>query len=483
MDLAASPPARAGAHRPARLARPALGGVLLAVAFLAAACGSSTPVPPLPVPTLDDYSPAVKDQLRSVLDRAAADPGNAALAGAWGRALYAYGLYEAAEQSFARARALAPKSFEWAYLLGVVRSDRGRFPEAEEALRAAAAIRPDDLPTSLRLADLLEKSGDEQQALRILEAVRQRAPAAAAVYYRLGRLYAPRDRAQASVYLEQALGIEPDYREARYLLANTYTLEGRSDDAKKQLELFEQTDTTPRRHYQDPLLDALVELKTGDARTLYEDALAQQQAGNLRRALELYESTLEVDAAHLQAHVSLIAVHGMLSNFEQAVVHFNRAVALNPDTLEAYYNLGLVRHSAGDPAAAAAAFSKALEINPADAQTHANLGVVLEQLGRGAEAENHFRIALQNDPAAPTANFHLGRRFVERGRAREALPYLEKALAGASEQSAVHAFLALAYRRLGNREQARSHGMLALQQARANGQTELAEQIASELGL
>ena len=455
-----------------------------ALAASALSCGAAPPVPPLPAPALDEFSPAVRERMQPVLDKARAEPGNASPAGDWGRALYAYGLREAAAQAFSRARAIEPEAFEWAYFLGVAQADLGRFAEAEESLRAAAALRPGDLPASLHLADLLEKAGDGQQALRMLEAALQREPDVAAVHYRLGRLYASRDRAKSSAYLERALGIEPDYREAHYLLANAYTLAGRAADARRHLELFEQADPRPRRHYADPLLDALDELRAQDARTLYEEGLAQQNAGELQQALALYNAVLEIDPDHAQAHISLIAVHGMLGDDRQAVLHFERATALNPDIAEAHYNLGLLRHYARDFKAAAAAFSKALEINPTDAKAHGNLGVSLEQLGRGAEAEEHFRSALQHDPADSTANFHLGRRLAERGRYREALPYLQRALESEGGQPALAAYvLALTHRRLGNAAQAREYGALALAQARAGGQDALAAQIAAELGL
>ncbi len=460
------------------------GVVLPAIAALTAFCGSPPPLPPLPVPALDEFSPAVRERMQPVLDKARAEPDQASAAGDWGRVLYAYGLREDAAQAFSRARALEPEAFEWAYFLGVAQADMGRFQEAETALRAAAALRPGDLPATLRLADLLEKSGDERQALGMLEAALQQAPDVAAAHYRLGRLYASRDRAKSSAHLERALGIEPDYREAHYLLANAYTLAGRAEDAQRHLELFEQADPQPRRHYADPLLDALDEIRASDARTLYEEGLARQNAGDPQQALALYNAALEVDPDHAQAHVSLIAVHGMLGDARQAVLHFERATALNPDIAEAHYNLGLVRHYARDFEAAAAAFSKALEINPTDAQAHGNLGVSLEQLGRGAEAEEHFRLALEQNPADSTANFHLGRRLAERGRYRQALPYLEKALESEGGQPALAAYvLALAHRQLGNGEQARKYGALALEQAQAGGQAALAEQIASELGL
>ena len=450
----------------------------LSVATFLLSCDSAPHAPEVPAPSREAFSPAVREQFQPILDKARGQSDDPAAVGEWGRMLYAYRLYQPAEQAFFRARALAPESFEWTYFLGVTLADQGKFPEAEQSLRSALELRPDNLPSAVRLADLLEQTGDQEQALEILTGL----PGSAAVRYRLGRLYAATDAAKAKDHLLKALQLEPDYREALNQLASVYTSLGLVDEARKQIELFEQADPTEFRHYEDPLLDELVALKARDAKTLYDEGLAFQRAGDAPQALSRYNSVLEGDPKHAQAHVGLIAVYGMMADATTALKHFELAVAINPNISEAHYNLGLIRYHEQDYEAAVGLFTKALEITPTDPEALGNLAVSLELLGRGGEAERRLHKALESDPLNAAANFHLGRRLAERRRYREALPFLAKATA--RQKTAAPSFvLALVHKQLGNPDLARRHGAEALEHARSSGQEELASQISAQLGL
>ncbi len=456
---------------------------VLVSAVLAFGCADSA-LPPLPQPVLDGLAPAVREQMKTAGAKAERHSGEASAVGQLGRILYAYGQSQAARDCFVRCRGLDPDRFDWAYLLGVVEAGLGRFDEARAAFEAAAAMRPADLPTALRLADLLERSGDHAESREVLENVLGKAPTSAATHYRLGRLAAAENSGKAIEHLEAALEIEPDYREALYALASAYRLEGRHEEAAERIARYEQTDPTPRRHYADPLIDAMNSIRARSAQDSFSEGHALQARGDLESALAAYGTVLEIDPEHAQAHVNLVAIHGELGNYEQAIRHYERSVELNPAIAEAHYNYGVSRHFAGDFRGAAEAFEKALAINPQNPDTHGNLGASLAELGRESEATRHFRLAIERNPSHPMANFHLGRQLADRGRYREALPYLEKAVETESVGTALHAFLlALVHRELGSAGRAEEYGRIALRRARARSQGDLEARILAELGL
>ena len=451
-------------------------------AFLALGCADSS-MPPLPQPVLDGFAPAVQEQLKAARARADDYPDQASAVGQMGRILYAYGQFRAARDCFLRCRGLDPDRFEWAYLLGVVESGLGRFVEARAAFEAAAAMRPVDLPTALRLADLLEHSGGHAGSRVILEDVLRRSSGTAAAHYRLGRLAAAEGSSEAIDHFEAALGIEPDYREALYALASAYRLDGRREEAAEQIARYEQADPTPRRHYADPLIDAMDSIRARSAQDTFNEGHALQARGDFEGALAAYGDVLEIDPEYVQAHVNLVAIHGELGNHDQALRHYGRSVELNPSIAEAHYNYGVSRHFAGDFRGAAEAFGKAVTINPQDADTHGNLGASLEELGRAIDAARHFRLAIELNPSHPIANFHLGRRLAEQGRYRESLPYLEKAVETESVGTALHAFLlALVHRELGSADRAKEYARIALRHARARSLGDLEARILAELG-
>ena len=447
------------------------------------ACSDSS-LPPLPEPILDGFARPVRDQIRSAAERASAESDSAAVVGALGRVLYAYGQNQAAADCFERCQLLEPEKFEWSYLLAVARSDLGQTEAALGAFDAAAVIRPNDLPTAIRRADLLELAGERSAAAAALRQALQLAPDSAAVHYRLGRLSAAEADGSAIQHFEAALAVDPDYREAIYALAQEFRLAGRDAEAAAQIERYESVSTTRRRRYQDPLVDSMDSVRSASAQQAFNDARTSQDSGDLQAALAGYGSALEIDPNHAQAHVNLIVVNGQLERHEEVEKHYQRAVELDPSVAEAHYNFGVSRHLAADYSAAVSAFRKALAINPQDANAHNNLANALEQGGQDAEAARHYRLAIEHDPSHPQANYHLGRRLAERGRYREALPPLHKALERENEGVPLQAYLlAIVYRELADSARAQQYARLALTNARAGGHDEVAARVAAEFGL
>lgn len=438
-------------------------------------------LPPIGEPALEGLAPAVREQLRSAWERAEAAPGDAVAVAALGRALYAYGQYRAAAQCFNRSRTLDPREFEWIYLLGVTRADLGQTEEARDAFQAALALRPDDLAAALRLADAFEQSGHADRSRATLEAALRHSPRSAAVHYRLGRLTAAESPREALQHLETAVDLEPGYREARYALASAYRAIGRDEDAADQLAMYSQADATARRHYADPLIEAMDSIRASSAQASFDEGSSLGSQGDFEGARSAYQAALEIDPGYVQAHVNLIAVQAELGNHALAAKHYHHAVELNPSIAEAHYNYGVALHFADNFQGAADAFAKALDVNPQDANAHANLATTLERLGRIDEATRHFRLALKHNPSHPMANYHTGRRLADTGRFREALPYLQTAVANESAGTALHAFvLALVYRQLGRAEEARSSARNALARAAAQGHADLAAEIVAE---
>lgn len=454
-----------------------------AAAILQCACSESS-LPPVPDPALDGFALPVREQIRSATERARAEPGSAEVVGALGKVLYAYGQNQAAAACFERCRLLEPQQFDWTYLLAVTRSDLGQTDAALAAFEAAAAMHPNDLPTAVRSADLLELSGERSAAAAALQQALQLAPDSAAVHYRLGRLASGQADGRAIGHFEAALAVEPDYREAIYALAQELRLAGRQAEAEQQLERYESSRAALRRHYEDPLIDAMDTVRSASAQQVFSDARALQDRGDLEGALALYVSALEIDPNYAQAHVNLIVVYGQLDRHDEVAGHYERAVSLNPSIAEAHYNYGVSRHLAADYSGAAAAFRKALAINPQDANAHNNLANALENGRQDAEAARHYRLAIEHDPSHPQANYHLGRRLAERGRYRDALPLLHKALERDNPGAPLQAYLlAVVYRELADPDRAQQYARLALEKARAGGHGEVAARVASDFGL
>ena len=86
-----------------------------------------------------------------------------------------------------------------------------------------------------------------------------------------------------------------------------------------------------------------------------------------------------------------------------------------------------------------------------------NLGNIYLQMNRLEEARENFKAALEIEPNNPAANYGLGQLALSARSYAEAVGYFEKALAQAPGANRIHYSLAMAYRGLGNDEQAKNH--------------------------
>jgi Flp pilus assembly protein TadD len=92
---------------------------------------------------------------------------------------------------------------------------------------------------------------------------------------------------------------------------------------------------------------------------------------------------------------------------DEAMVHFEQAIKLQPDYAEAYYNRGNVLYSKGRIDEAIADFEKTLQIQPTDADAHTGLGNTLLRKGALKEAIAHYRQAMALAPEDPHSRSNL----------------------------------------------------------------------------
>ena len=76
---------------------------------------------------------------------------------------------------YRRAHLLDAQSFRWLYYLGWVQAAQGRHEDAVANLRGALALKPDDVPAQLRLAESLLAIGQWEESRGIYQAISARA--------------------------------------------------------------------------------------------------------------------------------------------------------------------------------------------------------------------------------------------------------------------------------------------------------------------
>lgn len=154
------------------------------------------------------------------------------------------------------------------------------------------------------------------------------------------------------------------------------------------------------------------------------------------------------ERADLRLRLAQLSVD--LGRPEEALVHFDQALARNPFHIDAYNNRGLVHLALGNLASATADFRAATAIAPNFAGGHFNLAITLARTGQPDEAMREYAQTLRYDPGYLKARLNLGNLLLHAGRTAEALSAYQEAVAVASDSAEAHLNLANALMKEGH---------------------------------
>jgi len=110
--------------------------------------------------------------------------------------------------------------------------------------------------------------------------------------------------------------------------------------------------------------------------------------------ISLWSHAVEVELDSTVARTNLGVAYMESGRFEQARMHLNRAVSLDPNLPDAWLALGTVYAEQGRYDKARELYGKTLELNPNQAMAHFNLGLIKEYSGEVRQAVVHYKKAL-----------------------------------------------------------------------------------------
>jgi protein O-GlcNAc transferase len=437
--------------------------------------------PDLPALALDHYPPAAREALSRAHREAAERPADAEAAGALGRVLHAWELWDAARQAYARAHALARDTFDWLYLDAVVLQRLARHHDAATRLRQALDVRPDYLPARLRLAEALFDAGEIADSRPLFEALVGEPSVEPAAQVGLGRIAAVEGRHEDAVqHFERAVALFPELGAAHYGLARSYRTLRRTADAERALADHGRFGARWPR-LDDPVL-SVVTAQREDARALLQRAVALAEQDDIEGSIAGHLAALDADPTLGQAHANLVSLLGQVQRWDEAERHYRAAIAQGADIADAHYDYGIILSLQERWDDAEAAYRRALGANPLHAPARNNLGQTLERRQAFAEALAEYRHAVEAQPSFRLARFNLGRMLIALGEPRRAIDELEKLQQPRDAETPRYLFgLATAHIRAGDRDRGLAIAIEAQQLATELGQTELAAAIGREI--
>lgn len=117
------------------------------------------------------------------------------------------------------------------------------------------------------------------------------------------------------------------------------------------------------------------------------------------------------------------------NQLDQAREAYRLALALQPHHFEALHLLAVLAAQTGNPGDAVLLFDKAIAVNSANPMVHYNRGNALCELKRYSEAVESFDRTLRHRPEFPEAHFNRGRALHEMARHEEAVESYDRAVA------------------------------------------------------
>jgi hypothetical protein len=119
-----------------------------------------------------------------------------------------------------------------------------------------------------------------------------------------------------------------------------------------------------------------------------------------QNSITLFSHTIDVTPDNILAEYNLAEALARRGDPTNAILHYQKALAIKPNKVEAlynsqiqaHYNLGLIYRIQKNWLEAATQFRASVSSEPALAQNHINLGIALIGLGKSEEALSEFRI-------------------------------------------------------------------------------------------
>ena len=182
--------------------------------------------------------------------------------------------------------------------------------------------------------------------------------------------------------------------------------------------------------------------------------LTFRQTAQYHDLSSLYTATLQKNPGCWMAHYNLGIVLSEKGKADQAIDHYQHAIALRPDYAEAHYNLGRLLAERGDLTDAVAHYERAATINPADEEAQNNLGVTLFGIGRIDDAIGHYQKALEIRPDYAEASCNLANALIAKDDFDGAIARYKACLAAIPDQEEARYNLASALLRKGHTDEA-----------------------------
>ncbi|KPJ58960.1 MAG: hypothetical protein AMJ46_13090 [Latescibacteria bacterium DG_63] len=147
-----------------------------------------------------------------------------------------------------------------------------------------------------------------------------------------------------------------------------------------------------------------------------------------QKVIDALYAKMEGDSLNARLRYELANALHDAGKKQEALVHYDKAVSIEPDNIEALVNRGAVLNELGRIEDAMASFQQALSVNPRDPKALLNMGNSLYALRRYDDAMARYQLAVASDSTFVEGYYYIGIAFADAGIYREAIREWQKVI-------------------------------------------------------
>ncbi len=358
-----------------------------------------------------------------------------------GLVYFAQGEIDRARETFEnithRKKKFAPAYFK----LGQVLATEGFFDEALKEYAKGSQHQDYSAQVLYELAVIFDEKGNTDGAIRLYQRTIDVEPTHAKTHFALGeRLYTNGDTTTAVQHYQQALSLTPNIKDAFY----------------EPLEPYFAGLMTPDEAMS--FLEKATLVLPDDPRSYFYAGVLEADAGNIQKAIESYEKTIEiieVDPSHVQTelllgdfndvYLKLGELYHQQGDVDAAVAYFKRALALNPELANRFIAQGQNAFEAGNYQEAIESLNTHLLLFPEDVGAAYLLGQSYEANSDIDNALTFYKRTLALDSQQPGVLFKMVHIYRNREAHQQAIDTLQKIIKIAPDTTEAHYLMALSY--------------------------------------
>ena len=383
--------------------------------------------------------------------------------------------YIEALQAFDAARKVNRKWEYPQYGIGLVYFAQGEIDRARETFENITQKNKRFAPAYFKLGQVLATEGFFDEALKEYAKGSQHQDYSAQVLYELAVIFDEKGNTDGAIRLYQrTIEVEPTHANALFALGELLYMSG---DTAAAVQYYQQalSHTPSLKHlFYEPLepyfaglmapdeamlsLEKAMSVLPDDPRSHFYAGMVEADAGNIQKAIESYEKTVEIieaDPSHLQTelllgdfndvYLKLGELYHQQGDVETSVVYFKRALALNPELANRFITQGQSAFEATNYQEAIESLNTHLLLFPEDVGAVYLLGQSYEAHGDTDNALIFYKRTLTLDSQQIDVLFKMVHIYRNREAHQEAIDTLQQIVEIAPDTIEAHSLMALSY--------------------------------------